>query len=67
VPKYVIEITLPDIEYLKSAAVLDSDKLKLISLPFFIRDLQLNCLMHTLPNTECGLLNTSIADGKTLS
>jgi hypothetical protein len=37
VPKYVIEITLPRIEYVKSAAlVVESDELKVIALGSFI-------------------------------
>ena len=39
----MIEITLPDIEYLKSAAAVDSDKPKVISLRSFIREFQLKC------------------------
>jgi hypothetical protein len=34
-PKYVIDITLPDIEYLKSAAAVESDKPKAIWLLSF--------------------------------
>jgi hypothetical protein len=34
-PRYVIEITLPDIEYLKSVEVVESDELKVICLPSF--------------------------------
>ena len=53
VPKYVIEITLPDIEYLKSAVAVESDKPKVISLRSFIREFQLNCPVHTLSSKLC--------------
>jgi hypothetical protein len=61
VPKYVIEITLPDIEYLKSAVAVDSDNPKVISLRSFIREFQLNCPAHALSSKRCVLLNTVIA------
>jgi hypothetical protein len=57
----LIEITLPDIEYLKSVALVESDKPKLISLPFFMRESEINWLMHTLSSKECVHLSTVIA------
>ena len=57
----MIEITLPDSEYLKSVALVESDKPKLISSPFFMRESEINWLMHTLSSKECVHLSTVIA------
>ena len=48
VPKYVIEITFPCIEYLKStAAVVESDEAKVICLPSFRCGFQINWPVQT--------------------
>jgi hypothetical protein len=43
------------IEYLKTAVAAESDKPKLISVPSFIREFQLNWPLHTHKQEKCSI------------